>query len=289
MGIKADLRNVPHFFSLRDRKNAPSLRKVVEHWFKGDVDVVALTACHTATSGIDNRWEDYLEQARTLGSRFFLEYNEPNGFATVYSNAPENEGRFIKLVRSQQVRANYDDMPVDVNIVGASRIIKPTRPVIDTLKEAEDFGALRLACHISSRCGMSLTTAGRLFYRGLIEGAEIEAGASRRHNSHLIEELKRDSVPVVAVTGGHGYKSIGTSYIVLDSPVLDLGLFSIRGLKEAIFDCSFTSYSQGHISGWRRFMDRDRHICASMFGHVFSGIPERKDEFLKAVGLRRQK
>src|SRR3989344_2330260 len=170
MSFKADLRNTPYFFSPRDSKRVPSLARMLRYWSEGKIDIISLNACHTTTSGIDYRWEDYMEQARILGDEFDFEYYEKKGFADFYS--PKSRKRMI-LLRTQQVRARNKGMPVDVNIIGAPQIIEPARPVAYTLKEGRNCGALRFACHVGSNCGLDVRTASEFYHQKLIDGVEV--------------------------------------------------------------------------------------------------------------------
>ena len=276
--FKADLRTFPHFFSPQDSAKVPSLREMVEMWRSKSLRLISLTACHTATGGIDHRFEDYMNQLKGTEG-FEVKDQRDKGHITltnIYAGVP------VTILNSQQVRTSWEGMPIDINIMGSPKIISPTRDLYETIREARDINGIISLCHINENCGLKLEKALELYYGGKVDAIEVQA-KSPATGKNVREALELQGIKPLAVTGGHDYRQAGTSYIELPSFPQD---FSIEWLRHEIKRGGFTPH-YGSIGKLSRFLYRDRHIIASTLGNYLAG-GKRREEFLKAVGLRRK-
>ncbi len=266
--LKMDLRVFPHFFSPNQGRKVPSLRQIVDSYLASDLDVVALTSCHTATSGMDRRFHDYMKELDTLRPHNYS-YDDSGGILTVEGKS----NRKIIIVHTQKVRAYDGDSPAYLNIIGTNTLITPTRDIRETAREAIDLGAIVNVCDPTTKSGASLDTA-----LGLISDVAhgVELGAANSKGDHLNLILSSGIFPI-AVSGAHRYTSAGTSYTVFESEKD----FSIEELKSEIIFGNFSPV-HGNISFWRTFWDRDIHILKSGLGHILAG-GKRKEEYLKVV------
>jgi len=279
--VEADLHLYPHFYSPQSGRRVPSLRKIVNGLSKKG-GIVALSACHTATSGVDTRFRDYMDSASGLEDKYKVAHGDSGGWFSFTRRS--EEAKPLILVSSQVVRAYSGDMPVDINVIGVPEIIEPSRGVNQTAHESKAKGGIVLLCNVGSSIGVSVENAEEMYNQELMDAIQVRAGEGVA--KHLIDEGVRS----IAVTGGHHYSLAHTSHSIFDGGLIQKGLienFSIGGLKEHIEKGWFGNH-YGEISKLQRFMSRDRHILASGPGHILAG-GKRRDEFLRAVGLRKSK
>jgi len=281
--IRLDLLNFPHFFGPRDKpKKAPTLRKIIDEFFRNDLDAIALSSCHTGTGGFDHRWSDYMGQRAELDDAYHHEL-KAGGILNVVPKGPGSHPEGITLLHSQKVRAYHKGLPTDLNIIGASELIAPSREIDITARDAKDKGAIVIVCHPGSRCGAPLEKALEMVHLCLADGVDISASNSKKNNEEVIRGLINGGIFPISVTGGHSYKVAGTAYITIDSPFDQK--FSMGSLGERIRAGDYNSHP-GNISLVKRFLTRDRHIIASMPGHLLaSGM--RASEYLKAIGVKK--
>jgi hypothetical protein len=277
MAMKADLRTFPHFYSPRGNPNVPSLNEIVQEWMNKRLEIVSLTSCHTKTSGIDYRWEDYMQQLWNLNC-LIGDYRSQGFVKLIINNKP------IIILNSQQVRTKDGDRRADINIIGAPTIIQPTRPIEETIEEARSYGAAITACHINDYCGLLLIKeALPLLEAGKLDALEVEAG-KRKTQVPLLAELQSRGIKPLPVTGGHNYKQAGTSYAFFSNP-LEEG-FSIPWLAEEIRSGNFTTPNYGKLSFFSEMWHAGRHILLSRFKHLKAG-GEQAEEYKQAT-IRRK-
>ena len=102
--VKADLLVFPHFFSQPYHK-PPKLKTIVDHISNNtDLGIVALTSCHTQTSGMDYRFLIYMNELGELKADYEVDYNENIGQLNIKRKKDRKE--FV-LLHAQKVRA-YD-------------------------------------------------------------------------------------------------------------------------------------------------------------------------------------
>lgn len=279
---RVDLRNFTHFFSPQDMNHPPRLEDMYQVWRKNGLAMVALTACHTATDGIDHRFKFYADQAGNLKDGLTGTVYDGGRFMTLEHQTDQIIPPLIVL-NSQQIRTDFNGRPADLNVIGVANTIYPTRNLKETAKEARDQGGLVLLSHIEENTGVSIGEAIALYAEGLVDGAEVCAYDSRQDQLTLATSLQigQARVPIVPVSGGHNYRQAGTSYVTVPSGEV----FSSPAdhLKKSIASGKFRAH-YGEIGRCSRIWNRDRHILASGIGHIRAG-GQRRREFLKAVGL----
>ncbi|MEK6846948.1 MAG: hypothetical protein AABY16_02170 [Nanoarchaeota archaeon] len=278
MRVKADLCVAPHFYSPQDSKRAPSLKQIVEGLSKKDLDVVALTSCHTATSGIDNRWRDYMGQLSSLGSEWEIQYDEKTGVLNLQGK--ESNKRLL-LVHTQIVRAYDGKNPADLNVFGVGKIIQPSRDIAETAKEVKGNGGFVLVRDPGAKSSAKLEKALELYESGAADGIQISATTPDEQNQKIIRKLSARDIKAFPASNAKRYQDAGTSYATFKVDKVD-----IRKIGQRIRGNNFEAH-YGQISPWQRFWSRDIYILLSWPGHYLAG-GKRKDEFLKATGLKKK-
>ncbi len=291
--VKADLRTFPHFYSPQDKPNVPSLAQMVESWERNGLGIVSLTACHSMTAGIDNRFEDYMKHLPALANSYKIDDRRNEGFIAVQNRMGSMLVRMISpvlsqvpliILNSQQVRSYFGDQPVDLNVIGAPKIIQPSREIEEVIKEARDLGCIITACHIEDKCGLSLSDALYQLSCENIDAIEREAKENPTVGEEIGAALGLRRIKPLPVTGGHSYKQAGTSYAMFERNLAED--FSIGKLREAIADGHFDTH-YGHISRLSKFLSRDIHILKLFPKQYLTGGKIRK-ELLKAIGLKKK-
>ncbi len=280
--VKADLRNFTSFFSPDKYKTPPTLFDLAKNWQQKGLGIVSLTAAHSATGKIDQRFQHYLNQANSSEGEYATQIHEGGRYITVFRQFDEISPALV-ILNSQQVRAYLGKDPVEVNILGIRSIVLPTRPLADVLKEGRDTGGIVLLSHMGTRNGVPLEIAVDLFREGKVDGVEIGAYVPKIQQSHLNLFFDFGGIHAVPTSGGHSYKQAGKSYIDIPSDKLNHCL--IDSLREVVKTGSFKPHF-GHIGFWSRAWNRDRHIIA--------GIPEnflanktRREENARVLGLKK--
>ena len=275
--VKADLCVAPHFNSPQIGKKVPSLRQIVTGLSKKDLEVIALTSCHTATSGIDNRWRDYMAQLSSLDSKWEVQYDENTGILNLQNKRSRKR---ISLVHTQIVRAYDGENPADLNVFGVGKIIRPSRDITETAQEVKDNGGFVLVRDPQTRSSASLERALSLYKAGLAEGVQISATTPRGYSSNMILELTKEGIKAFPASNAKRYQDAGTSYAEFDSDL------TIRELGKRIRKGEFIPH-YGQVSTWQRFWSRDIYILLSIPGHYLSG-GKRREEMQKATGLKKK-
>src|SRR3989344_2254774 len=224
--------NHPHFYSPQDSDRVPPLMEIVGGYEDRELRIAALTSCHTATSGIDNRFYDYLKME---GFSHGFEVNQKEGWFATTTKQP------IIVLHTQKVRAYNGDSPIDLNVIGFPGMIAPTRDYRETAKEAKDKGAIVIVPEPSSRRGLPLTETIKLIRDGDADAVSFSAQFSKKDydgdRERIMYVLKRNNINPLSVTGSNHYKFAGTSYSLFDESLLNN--FSIEKLKEEIVNRRF--------------------------------------------------
>lgn len=282
--VKADLSLHPHFFSPGDAKRVPHISDIVDGLFDSDVDIMALGSCHTTTSGMDHRFESYLaEVERLAGWGYSWDLDEKNGVLKVTRELDSTE-KYI--VHTQKVRAYDGDAPAHLNILGVGGLVEPARDIRKTAEEARADGGVVIVSNPNTKFCASLDTAVALVDEGLAHGVDISAYNSPNHNSSVLRRLHEKGIKGLAVTGGHNYRLAGTSYSQFDESVVDRGFLDLDLLSWDIQGGNFKP-TYGYIGAWDKFMTRDRHIYASIPGHLLAGGARAKELIAGLFGKRK--
>ena len=276
--VKLDLCVSPHFFSPQDSKTVPLLVQIVNGLLRKELDIVALTSCHTATSGIDHRFFDYMKQLNEVAWRYnHINYNHKQGLLEI-----SDRDRRLLLIHTQKVRAYEGDMPAYLNIFGLGEIIEPTRDITETAREAKDKGAVVLVPDPNSKSCASLEKSLELYESGLADGIQVSATEEYKKNQRLIAELEKKGVKAFPSSNAKHYRDAGTSYAEMDlSTGFELGEIG-RNIRKGNFAPHY-----GQINLWQRFWSRDIHIIASGPRLLIAG-GKRAAEYLKVVFGRRK-
>lgn len=278
---RADLQNYPHFHSPANKRwGMPTLRNIVTETTANplNLSLVAISACHTGTSGMDDRFAYYSSNDQTSQiPECSIDTTTP-GLIKVNSR-----GQKLLLIHTQKVRGYVGEDTADLNIIGAPELIKPTRSVEEIANEARRYDAIVNVCQPGTRCGMPLSKAISLYKEGLVDGVELSASVDKKTNAALHDQLREAGIMPLAVTGGHSHRLAGTSYTDFHPELLEE--FSFEKLKRYIQTGQFTPHF-GQIPLLTRIWTRDRHILASKPGHYLAG-GIRREESRKAT--RRKK
>lgn len=270
--VTVDLCLYPSFHSPQSGKRVPTLKTILDGLIKREGEIVALSACHSMET-IDTRFRDYMNFIDRPPEGYRAHSGDSRGW---YSFTREDCGaKPLILVNSQIVRAYYNDAPVDVNVIGVSDIIKPTRDIDVTVNEARSKGGIVLLCNVGSSLGVDVGKAVEIYKWGGADAVQVRAGEG------VSADLIDKGVKVIAVTGAHGYTLANTSHATFSNDLIEN--FSIKVLREEIKAGRFENH-QGEISKFQRFWNRDRYIWISIPGHILAGGVRRR-ECLKNIGL----
>lgn len=283
MSIKVDLLNHPYFFSpphegktssLQERVMAhlsPSFQKIVDRYYDSDMDVVGLASCQTETSGRDYRWQDYLSQPP---EGYCIGAFSEDGFCTFIRLGMAKK---LTILHGQKVRAYLGERPVYAYALGLGKLVKPTRDLVATLEDIKGGGGLAFVCDPFL---LEVYDEVKQIKRALLDGVCIGSYAPVERAIGLKQKLEEDGIPAIPVSGNHGYKNIGTSFMHLNA-----GLFSLDGLPKTLREGRFNPYF-GHTNAWKKLLARDIHIWASAPFHL-SARGARAAEFLKLWKFRK--
>lgn len=295
--LTADLLNFPYFFSpphegkkvmLQEKIMsffAPSIKEIIDGYFKvseskfpNSLDIIALGSCHTATSRLDYRFFDYLREMSDdfseFASQFYSHYEfKENSEQGLVHITKKEDGRKLTIIHAQKVRAYDGKTPFDINILGINSIITPTRSVEKTLGEVKEKNGIALLCDPLS--DEFIENSIKVVREGLADGVCFSSYGRIQEIDNITKELRNKGVPVVPVSGSHGYDTAGTSYIRFKHE--EEKDITIPELKEIIKENKFYPVSD-HVPIWKRIKNRDIHIGLSMFFHKSAG-GKRKEEY----------
>lgn len=315
---KIDLREYPHFFSPAESKLAPKIETIVGNWMDRDLDIVALTSCHT-TGGIDYRWRDYVSDGLlkgTLTDPMGREYNSRETSpgvveVTRWTHEPdkeENSSQQIIILNGQNIRATYDGRLADINIIGVNQndedgpvIIEPGRDIYRTAEEARKYGALILLPQVDGKTGLNLIDAVTLYQKGLADAIELSAEESTNElektigyrNQQIREKLfpqgnsPEKEIRTVSVSGAHNYKLTGRSLISSGDEKLHRSQITIQDLREIISSENYQN-QKGRITKIEKITSKFApHIISSGLDLLIGGKRrEATIEFLRNMRKR---
>lgn len=215
MEFKADLHMHPSFYSPQSGKKVPRLADIVKYIFNNGLDICAISACHPAAGCIDTRFRDYMKQISFLQKEFDTDYKEKEGI--LYLKAKSGHfGSFssdLMILNSQEVRAFYNGMPADINIIGVPEFIEAGNDIDETAKIGRDKGGIVSVCHPASRCGAGIEKAIEMYRSDKINGIEgWDATEDSLTNKIVMNKLSKVGIKGIAVSDSHHYKQAGTAY-----------------------------------------------------------------------------
>ena len=276
--IKVDLSVSPHFYSPQSGKRVPSLKKIVDGIAKKDLGIVALTSCHTATSGIDNRFNDYMKQLGDIAQDWDIDYNAHEG---VLSLSAKRSPREFKIMHTQKVRAYEGERPAYVLVAGLGEIIMPTRDITDTAKEVKDKGGIVLIPDPDTPSCATFHKAVEIYKSGFADSVQISATTPEEQNNLMRTKLIEEEVRSFPSSNAKRYQDAGTSYATIQGDINNT-----EELGKIIRNGEFGS-AYGQMSRWQVFLSRDIHILLSLPGHFFAG-GKRREEMQRATGLKKE-
>jgi hypothetical protein len=258
-GRKRGIDEIAYAFMFRP----PSLRDIADHSITHGIGICAISACHTSTGGMDNRWDFYISQLGQLGNKYKVEESHlDEGWIHLRKGQEQ-----LILVHSQEVRTSHEGMPADINVIGVKGLIPHSLAIDETVKIGREEGGLVTVCHGNSAyCSAGIDKTIALVKSGQVHTAEgFNATESPEVNKQLMDRLTREKINWIAVPDSHHYTQNNAAGLYVTPEIV--ANFSREGLISCVTSGDFKNYT-GQIGRASRFMTHELPILMSIPGHL---------------------